>query len=166
MSKMSFRDSFPIRRFRTVSCQLQPRLLLRCCCPLDFNGCNECCICGNGTREHALQDAPHTGFWRTDERVLSSVDQPSGPRGTPSDQAFPGKVTCATANTPTHWHGYAVRLGYMFCGSAQRAKLVFDIPPLSVRLRRISQRLSSAAANPIGCYSRPRPAALVSSPPC
>ena len=115
LSKMSFRESFPIRRFRTVSCQLQPRLLLRCCCPLDFNGGNECCICGNGTREHALQDAPNTGFWRTDERVLSSVDQPSGPRGTPSDQAFPGKVTCATANTPTHWHGYAVRFSYLFC---------------------------------------------------
>ena len=115
LSKMSFRESFPIRRFRTVSCQLQPRLLLRCCCPLDFNGGNECCICGNGTREHALQDAPHTGCWRTDGRVLSSVDQPSLPRGTPSDQAFPGKVTCATADTPTHWHGYAVRFSYMFC---------------------------------------------------
>ena len=105
---MSFRESVAHRRYWTLVHSEGTRPLLRLSCPLDFNGCNECCICGNGTREHALQDAPHTGFWRTDERVLSSADQPSFPRGTLSDQALSGKVTCATANTPTPWHGYAV----------------------------------------------------------
>ena len=114
--EMSFHESVAHRRYWTLVHSEGTRPLLRLSCPLDFNGCNECCICGNGTREHALRrDAPHARSWRTDERLLSSVDKTSLPGGTPSDQAFPGKVTCATANTPTHWHGYAARSGYMFC---------------------------------------------------
>ena len=42
-----------------------PRPPLRLSCPLDFNGGDERMICGKGTRDYTLQDAPHAGGCRS-----------------------------------------------------------------------------------------------------